>query len=126
MYDNVKPEDWGKLNAGIAYPLTYAVAISDVYGRGKAIPAGTDDAPVSLDDYKTPGCYFCPNSTVAATITNIAEGGSGFKLIVENTVTNAAITQTFYKAARSDYFFKRSFYNGSWTSWYKYTGTEVT
>lgn len=99
--------------------------ISDIYGRGTVIPAGTEQNPVSLDDYRMPGCFYCPNSATAATIGNVPEGGSGFKVIVEQTTQIAALIQTFYKAGRSDYFFKRSLYNDNWASWYKYTGTVV-
>ena len=90
-----------------------------------AIPENSD-----LDDYTTPGLYFCPANATVATIANVPNTAA-FSLVVLQT---AGVIQIFreygYGLNANEY--TRRYYNGTWTSWVRaprlnelYTKTEA-
>ena len=90
-----------------------------------AIPENSD-----LDDYTTPGLYFCPANATVATIANVPNTAA-FSLVVLQT---AGVIQIFreygYGSNANEY--TRRYYGGSWTTWVRaprlnelYTKTEA-
>ena len=117
------------LNAAEA-ALTAAIntrTTSDDIFRGTVINSNSD-----LNDYTTPGRFFVPNSTIAATISNTPVTGAGFTLEI---FANAAaapsnVVQVITKISRvmdSRYMRAYVYSSGvySWQSWYKITATQV-
>lgn len=90
--------------------------VDDIYGMGTAIPSNSD-----LNDYRTGGSYYAVNSSVANSISNIPIGGSGFRLIVRSMNTATYCRQEFYKVNQPEFMYIRT-YNGTWSTWYKFTG----
>ena len=86
-----------------------------------AIPANAD-----LDDYKTPGVYYAPDSTRAKTLSNCPHTSSGFKLVVmENGSASSYKCQYIYayNAKGGAYIYVRS-YGTSSTGWYPWKKVE--
>ena len=53
----------------------------------------TADAPVSLSEFKTPGCYFCPDAANAQYITDCPYTDGGFRLEVREIFSKDTIRQ---------------------------------
>ena len=53
----------------------------------------TADAPVSLGELKTPGCYFCPDAANAQHITDCPYKDGGFRLEVRELFSKDTIRQ---------------------------------
>ena len=53
----------------------------------------TADAPVSLSEFKTPGCYFCPDAANAQYITDCPYKDGGFRLEVRELFSKDTIRQ---------------------------------
>ena len=53
----------------------------------------TADAPVSLSEFKTPGCYFCPDAANAQYITDCPYRDGGFRLEVRELFSKDTIRQ---------------------------------
>lgn len=98
----------------------------DILGRGTAIPAGTQDAPVSLDDYTSIGTYYCSSTVIAGTIGNVPASASPFRLEVKHYIATSTVMQTLYKTAEPENIYIRKLQSGTWSSWYVFAGTAVS
>ncbi|CAL1777345.1 tail fiber protein [Acinetobacter phage vB_AbaM_PhT2-v2] len=65
-----------------------------------------------LNNYKTPGLYYCPTDSGAATQLNVP-AKTAYSLFIER---HAGIKQTLTQYASNRTFIRR-FYNGSWDNW---------
>ena len=75
------------------------------------IPAGQN-----LNNYTTPGMYYCPTNADAAQIANTPVNNA-FSLLVEK---HAGIKQTFSEyMTSSSRTWTRNYYNGTWGPWYE-------
>lgn len=101
--------------------LAAKVTMQQAYGDATAISANSN-----LNDYSTPGLYFAIVASVS-TIANTPYNATGFRLVVEkNTLSGAAVFQTLYPTSRTYLeFYRRVYEGGSWSSWYKFEGTQV-
>lgn len=80
---------------------------------GMAIPNSSD-----LNTYTTPGVYYCSSGTDAATLTNVPNTSSGFKLIVMYQGSTVQIRQiAMYNAADRLYERYRTSAADGWNSW---------
>lgn len=97
------------------------VTMQQAYGDATAIPANSD-----LNNYTTPGIYYALVAN-ASSIANTPYTSTGLRLVVEkNTLSGAAVFQTLYPTSRSHLeFYRRIYEGGSWSSWYKFEGTQV-
>lgn len=97
------------------------VTMQQAYGDGTLIETNSN-----LNTYTTPGLYYA-TIAVATTVTNTPYTETGFRLVVEkNTPSSAAVFQTLYPTSRLHLeFFRRVYEGGSWSSWYKFEGTQV-
>lgn len=109
-------------NTGLAY--FWQKIKSNFLPATKEIPANAD-----LNDYRTPGIYYCPQNTTAATLDNVP-GPYAFSLQVYRTVWTPGgdegcrqILMTYHSGRTSEYVNRvwvRSFYkNDGWTEWYQ-------
>lgn len=94
--------------------------LAKLYQAEELITQGTD-----LDNLTAPGVYISRWSSVSATLINCPVTG-GFRLETRQTNTGAGyLSQTIYPNANAALIFRREQSNGSWTGWYKFTGTAV-
>lgn len=73
-----------------------------------------------LNDYITPGTFFCGNSSIAATLGNCPYTAYGFKLTVRRaygSLTSGYITQEIKSEARQNRYFRRRIPSGEWSEW---------
>lgn len=85
------------------------------------IASGTD-----LDTLTTLGIYRCRTGTITDTLSHCPiTGGSGFRLIVNRTSHITKYYQFLMPASPSDPNLYLRKYDGSWGSWYKWTGVAV-
>ena len=77
---------------------------------GTLIPNGSD-----LDAYTTPGTYYVPNSSAAATIVHTPSRNSGFKLFVEGSYYSNYIAQYVLTSARL--YFRTLNGSSGWLPW---------
>lgn len=85
--------------------------------RGTAIPENSD-----LNDYTTPGSFYVPNSTVAATLSNMPRVTVGGRLWVlqGNSLSPEAFLQIYLvTGSMVTTLHLRRYYNGSWGRWYE-------
>ena len=72
-----------------------------------------------LDDYITPGTYYCQTATIASNVSNIPEGvGAAFKLYVIGIIQNRYYQLLLFNND-AHLMFYRYYYNGSWFSWHE-------
>ncbi|CAH1067986.1 Side tail fiber protein from bacteriophage origin [Acinetobacter phage MD-2021a] len=90
---------------GTAFDGTANINVNATYSE--FIPDGAD-----LNDYKTPGLYYCPTDAGAATQLNLPFSNA-YSLFVER---HAGIKQTITQYATNKTFI-RKFYNGYWDNW---------
>lgn len=77
----------------------------------------------NINNYFTPGTYFCATGAVAQTLTN-CPATTGFKLVSEQLHNRERYRQTIYtNTATSDTYVRT--YTGSWGSWMKINMTAV-
>ena len=100
--------------------------LTDIYGRGTAIPAGTVEVPVTLDDYTTLGTYYCSSTATAGTIGNVPGTAAPFRLEVKHYIATSTVLQELYKTSEPENVYRRKLQSGTWSSWYLFTGTVVT
>ena len=94
----------------------------DSLKRGDRITA-TAAAPVDLNNYKTPGCYYSPNAENTSHISNSPYTGGGFILVVrEFHAANSARQELFYGATT----WLRAFDGSAWGAWVKIQTTTST
>ncbi|WBF78474.1 long distal tail fiber subunit protein [Acinetobacter phage vB_AbaM_DLP1] len=90
---------------GTAFDGTANINVNATYSE--FVPDGAD-----LNDYKTPGLYYCPTDAGAATQLNLPFSNA-YSLFVER---HAGIKQTITQYATNKTFI-RKFYNGYWDNW---------
>ena len=94
----------------------------DSLKRGERITA-TAAAPIDLNNYKTPGCYYSPNAENTSHISNSPYTGGGFILVVrEFHAANSARQELFYGATT----WLRAFDGSAWGAWVKIQTTTST
>lgn len=109
-------------NTGLAY--FWEKIKSNFFPATIQIPANAD-----LNDYRTPGIYYCPQNTTAATLDNVP-GPYAFSLQVYRTVWTSSgdegcrqILMTYHSGQTTEYVNRvwvRSYYkNDGWTEWYQ-------
>lgn len=82
---------------------------------------GTD-----LDTLTTIGIYRCRTGTITDTLSNCPiTGGTGFRLVVNRTSHTTKYYQFLMPASPSDPNLYLRKYDGSWGSWFKWTGVAV-
>lgn len=120
------------ITSGAVYTaLAGKASMADVFGLGNntSIPNNAN-----LNDYTTPGIYVRTSTNLDSGITNAPMDGTtyptgAFKLIVEYVNGANNIRQTLIPLYADTSFFIRhrmTGANGTWRSWYYYSGTEVT
>lgn len=80
----------------------------------------TEAAPIDLDDYKTPGCYYSPNGTNSQYIRNTPYTGGGFGLEVRELQSASYISQTMYYGRTR---LMRHFNGSEWSGWLRFLMT---
>lgn len=109
-------------NTGLAY--FWQKIKSNFLPATKEIPANAD-----LNDYRTPGIYYCPQNTTAATLDNVP-GPYAFSLQVYKTVWTSGgdegckqILMTYENSDTSEntnrIWIRTHYKNGGWTDWYQ-------
>lgn len=89
-------------------------------GLARGIAARTD-----LDDYMTPGSYYCGGGT-SGTLSHNPVSGQAIKLDVEYLNNTNRLIQTLTPATNGTFvFYKRQYTSSGWQSWYVFTGTAV-
>ena len=72
-----------------------------------------------LDDYITPGTYYCATATIASNVSNIPEGvGAAFKLYVIGIIPSRYYQLLLFNND-AHLMFYRYYYDGSWFSWHE-------
>lgn len=90
-------------------------------GLPQAIASTTD-----LNDYQTPGSYYC-NATVSSTLSNNPATGSPIKLEVEYLNGTNRLIQTLTPAINGPFqFYKRQYTSSGWQSWYVFQGMTIS
>lgn len=80
----------------------------------------TEAAPISLNDYKTPGCYYSPNADSSQYITDSPYTAGGFGLTVREIQTTGYIRQELFYGRTT---WIRHYDGSSWSSWWRYQMT---
>lgn len=99
--------------------------MTDILGRGTAIPGGTQDAPVSLDKYTSVGTYYCSSTAIAQTVGNVPGTAGPFRLEVKHYIATSTVMQTLYKTTEPEKMYTRKKQSNAWTGWYVFTGTAL-
>lgn len=110
-------------NTGLAY--FWEKIKSNFLPATKEIPANAD-----LNDYKTPGVYYCPSNSTVATLANVP-CPVAFSLQVYATIISSSEVvgcrqilmsyQTGVESEHTNRIWTRAFYSGGWTDWYQIT-----
>ena len=82
----------------------------------------TKDVPISLNDYKTPGCYYSPNADISQYITDSPYTAGGFALTVRELQSTSYIRQELFYARTT---WIRHFDGTDWSDWWRYQTTTV-
>lgn len=86
------------------------------------IESGTD-----LDTLTDLGIYRCRTGTITDTLSHCPiAGGSGFRLVVNRTSHTTKFYQLLMPASVTDANIYLRKYDGSWGSWFRFAGQEVT
>ena len=80
----------------------------------------TEAAPIDLNDYKIPGCYYSPNGTNSQYIHNTPYTGGGFGLEVRELQNTSYISQTLYYGRSR---FTRHWNGSEWCDWLRFLMT---
>ena len=102
-----------------------AAAEEVILGPGTEI-IGTSAKHQDLNNYTTPGVYYCRSNTNAGYVDNKPLGGSGFRLTVENISGTNTFRQTFIKPTEAGKMYVRHYSTSTWSSWYVFEGTVLT
>ena len=84
--------------------------------------AATETIPVSLNDYKTPGCYYSPNAENSQHITDSPYTEGGFGLTVRELQTSHYIRQELFYGRTT---WIRHWDGTDWSDWWRYQTTTV-
>lgn len=71
-----------------------------------------------LNDYLTPGCYYCPSAEAAQTLSHPPVTNSGFQMLVFRFSTNQTCQVVWQNAANSYLRYRIKASDGTWGSWY--------
>lgn len=82
----------------------------------------TKDFSVSLNDYKTPGCYYSPNADISQYITDSPYTAGGFALAVRELQSTSYIRQELFYARTT---WIRHFDGTEWSDWWRHQTTTV-
>lgn len=82
----------------------------------------TADAPLSLNDYKTPGNYYSPNAENSRYITNCPNTEGGFGMTVRQLQTTGYIRQELFYGRTT---WIRHWNGEEWSEWWRYQTTTV-
>lgn len=82
----------------------------------------TEAVPISLNDYKTPGCYYSPNAENSQYITGSPYTAGGFGLTVRELQVASYIRQELFYARTT---WIRHFDGTDWSDWWRYQTTTV-
>lgn len=82
----------------------------------------TETTPISLNDIKTPGCYYSPNAVNSQYITDSPYSEGGFGLIVRELQSVGYIRQELFYARTT---WIRHFDGTVWSDWWRYQTTTV-
>lgn len=93
----------------------------DILILGKMLTA-TADAPISLNDYKTPGNYYSPNAETSQYIKDSPNTEGGFGLIVREIQTTGFIRQELFYGRTT---WIRHWNSTEWSEWWRYLTTTV-
>lgn len=80
----------------------------------------TEEAPIDLDDIKTPGCYYSPSGTNSEYILNTPYTGGGFGLEVRELQSSIYIAQTMYFGRTR---WVRHWNGEEWSTWLRFLMT---
>ena len=70
-----------------------------------------------LNDYTTPGVYYCSNSTIASSLVNAPAVGAGFKLIVMYAGTSAQLRQIIIVSGSDGIYERYRNSSNAWGAW---------
>ena len=79
--------------------------------------------PASLNDYKTPGCYYSKDATNSKYITNSPYTDGGFCLVVRELPGTNCIRQELFYGTNT---WIRTYISGGWSTWVRYQTTTST
>lgn len=96
-----------------------AVVVGRVYGAilGRRIPASAD-----LNDYTTPGQFYCPLNVDVATFTNGPPGDRAGSLEVRESAGVIQYWHEYGTGVSDGNVYRRRWYDGSWSAWTLYQG----
>lgn len=78
----------------------------------------------NLNNYKTPGYYYCANSTDAGNITNCPVK-YGFRMEVKLLGSTTRGMQIFYPHTTTPEYYMRKWSGNNWFAWHRFSGTAV-
>ena len=78
----------------------------------------------NLNNYKTPGYYYCANSTDAGNITNCPVK-YGFRMEVKLLGSTTRGMQIFYPHTTTPEYYMRKWSGNNWYAWHRFSGTAV-
>ena len=93
----------------------------DMLTLGKQLTASAD-APISLNDYKTPGNYYSPNAENSQYIADSPYTAGGFGMTVRELQTTSFIRQEIFYGRTT---WIRHFDGADWSDWWRYQTTTV-
>lgn len=114
----------GSVSLGSALPVASGgtgatnatVALENLNGFNLSLGRNITDNS-DLNDYTTPGTYYCANGASAGTMSNVPSGVSaGFKLVVYYKGSNANINQELYPNGTDDFYIRYQ-QGGTWGGW---------
>lgn len=82
----------------------------------------TEAAPISLNDYKTPGCYYSPNAANSQYISDSPNTESGFGLTVRELQVSSYIRQELFYGRTT---WIRHWDGTEWSAWWRHLTTTV-
>ena len=113
---------------GVPGWISRAALTQQLFAGGKgcaAIPENSD-----LNDYTTPGLYYCPANVTVQTLANVPVTGAFSLEILQAAGVIQILREYGYNANANEY--TRRYYNGRWTTWVRaprlnelYTKTEA-
>ena len=120
----------GITSADVAQIAANTNIIESRTGYGSTIAENTD-----LNAVTVLGTYYIQTGTVAATLSNIpseaTSGGGRLIILPLNANSSSRVTQVLIPnwnptAVRGAYYVRQLYASNTWSSWYKFSGTEVT
>ena len=120
--EDIKVKIRGPFEALFASSVAEDIGNTMDYLKLGAKITATAAAPVSLNNYKTPGNYYSPNADNSRYITDNPNTEGGFGLIVREIQTTNYIRQELYYGRTT---WIRHWDGSSWSGWWRYLTTNV-